>query len=679
MIFRSLGCAISIAGVGVLFTAGCSDSPPGETYMPVGGSPGAGGTATGGSATAGGGGAGTVAGSTTGGSGGTGGGTTTGGSTTGGMATGGSAGAGGTGGSGGTGPTEYTLPTVTWPSAECTAKVTELLGKMTNAEKAAQMVMAMSPSNADVTSTSVGTVFYGGSQNPAGGSKPSDWAGVADGYITAAAASRLKIPAFFGIDAVHGASKSTGTILFPHNAGLGSTRDPQLLEDIGRVTAIEAAAQGFTWTYAPSLSVSFDDRWGRVYESFSEDPEVAGLLGAAVVVGLQGRGGLGTGAPGIVACGKHFAGDGQATYGTSHKGGTLDRGNVQIDEAAMRKYGIAPYERAIKAGMGTIMVSDAYWNDKNMTSSAQLMNTILKGELGFKGAIATDWQAARDAGGVVAAVNAGVDVMMEPTDWKSYISDQIVAKIGNGISIDRVNDAARRVLSVKCQAGLFDKQRDTTLMSKIGSAEHHALGRRAVAESLVLLKNDKNALPLKKNGKFWVAGSGANDLERQCGGWSVSWQDGGSKTAGKTIRAAIDDVGELVQNVADADAAIVVLSEPPYAEFLGDRMTIDTLAPADWTLLQQARDSGKPVIAIVVSGRPVLITSHVAQADAWIAAWLPGTEGAGVADVLFGDVKFTGKLSHSWPKTLDQANINYGQAGYDANAMLFPFGHGLTF
>jgi beta-glucosidase len=216
-------------------------------------------------------------------------------------------------------------------------------------------------------------------------------------------------------------------------------------------------------------------------------------------------------------------------------------------------------------------------------------------------------------------------------------------------------------------------------MSKIGSAEHHALGRRAVAESLVLLKNDKSALPLKKNGKFWVAGSGANDLERQCGGWSVSWQDGGSKTTGKTIRAAIDEVGDIVQNVGEADAAIVVLSEPPYAEFLGDRMTIDTLAMADWTLLQQARDSGKPVIAIVVSGRPVLITSHLTQADAWIAAWLPGTEGEGVADVLFGDVKFTGKLSHSWPKTLEQANINFGQAGYDANAMLFPFGHGLTF
>ncbi len=591
---------------------------------------------------------------------------------------GGSAGSGGMGGSAG-GTAEYTLPTVTWPSEQCTAQVSALLGQMTNAEKAAQMVMGQNPSLADVSSTGLGTVFAGGTTTPAGGSKPSDWAGLIDTYIAAAAASRLKIPLFYGIDAVHGASKSTGTVLFPHNAGLGSTRNPQLVEDIGRITALEAAAQGMSWTYAPSLSVSFDDRWGRVYESFSEDPELAGLLGAAVVVGLQGRGGLGTGAPGIIACGKHFAGDGQATAGTSHKGGVLDRGNVQIDLAKMRKYGIAPYERAIKAGMGTVMVSDAYWNDKNMTSIPQLITSILKGELNFQGAVATDWQAARDAGGVVATVNAGVDVMMEPTDWKGYITNEIVAKVGNGITVERLNDAARRVLTVKCQAGLFGKTRDTTLMSKVGSPEHRALGRQAVAESLVLLKNDNNALPLKKGGKFWVAGSGADSLERQSGGWSVSWQDGGRLTTGTTIKAAIAKVGTVVANVGEADAAVVVLSEKTYAEFLGDSATIDTLPPEDFTLLQQARASGKPVVAIVVSGRPVLITERIAQGDAWIAAWLPGTEGDGVADVLFGDRKFTGKLSHSWPRMASQVSSNYGEEGYDANAMLFAFGHGLTF
>lgn len=589
--------------------------------------------------------------------------------------TGGSAMAGGAGGSGGTGPTEYTIPTVTWPSAECTTKVDQLIAKMSNAEKAAQLVMGQNPSTNLVSSTGLGTVFCGGTLTPPGGSKASDWAGMIDGYISAAAASNQKIPIFYGIDAVHGASKTVGSVLFPHNAGLGSTRDPQLVEDIGHVTAIEAAAQGMSWTYAPSLSVSFDDRWGRVFESFSEDPELAGLLGAAAVLGLQGRGGLGTGAPGIVACGKHFAGDGQATAGTSHKGGVLDRGNVQIDEAKMRKYGIAPYLQAIKAGIGSIMVSDAYWNNANMTSSKKLVTDILKTELGFKGVVATDWQAAGEAGGVAATINAGVDVLMEPTEWQN-IAGQISGAIGGAIPASRVDDAVRRVLTVKCQAGLFGKTRDAALMSQIGSADHRALGRKAVGESLVLLQNNNNALPLKKGGKFFLAGSGADSLERQCGGWSVSWQGGGGGTTGTTIKAAIAKVGTVVGTVGEADAAVIVVSEKTYAEFLGDSQTLDTISADDWNALQQAKASGKPVVAIVISGRPVLISSHLTQADAWIAAWLPGTEGDGVADVLFGDRKFTGKLSHSWPKNEQQTNVNFGDPGYDPQFML---GHGLTF
>jgi beta-glucosidase len=591
--------------------------------------------------------------------------------------TAGSATAGGMGGTGGGAPTAYTLPVVTWPSAECVQKANDILAQMTNAEKAEQMVMGQNPNPGLVTSTGLGTVFCGGTLTPAGGSKVSDWSGLIDSYIAAAAASRLKVPIFYGIDAVHGASKTVGTVLFPHNAGLGSTRDPQLVEDIGHVTAIEAAAQGMSWTYAPSFGVSFNDHWGRVYESFSEDPELAGLLGAAAVAGLQGRGGLGTGAPGIVACGKHFAGDGQATDGTSKKNGIVDRGDVQIDEAAMRKYGIAPYLPAIKAGIGTIMVSDALWNGKSMTVSTQLVTTILKNELMFKGAVATDWQAAENpgVGGPIAVINAGVDVLMEPTDWQS-IAGSIAGAIGGQISTERANDAVRRVLEVKCQAGLFGKARDASLVSQVGSADHRALGRKAVGESLVLLQNNKNALPLKKGGKFWLAGSGADSLERQCGGWSVSWQGGGGGTVGTTIKAAIAKVGTVVANAADADAAIVVLSEKTYAEFTGDSATLNTLPPADFTALSQARASGKPVVAIVISGRPVLITDHLADADAWIAAWLPGTEGDGVADVLFGDKKFVGKLSHSWPKNEGQFASNFGDAGY---APQFKLGDGLTF
>jgi beta-glucosidase len=330
---------------------------------------------------------------------------------------------------------------------------------------------------------------------------------------------------------------------------------------------------------------------------------------------------------------------------------------------------------AIKAGLGTIMVSDARWNGQNMTGHHQLITTILKNELQFKGVVATDWEASSAAGGVVATVNAGVDVLMQPNDWQA-VATTIAGAIGGAISDERVDDAVRRILTVKCQAGLFGKTRDSALMSQVGSAEHRALGRQAVAESLVLLQNDNSALPLTKNGKFWVAGSGANSLERQCGGWSVSWQGGGGGTTGTTIRAAIDKAGDIVENVAEADAAIVVLSEPPYAEFLGDEASIDTLSDEDWNLLAQARSSGKPVIAILVTGRPVLISSQLGQADAWIAAWLPGTEGDGVADVLFGDHKPSGKLSHSWPKNEQQTNSNFGDQGYDPQFML---GHGLTY
>lgn len=679
MFFRSLGCAFALAGAYSIVA--CSDTPPAENPFPMGTS----GTQTGGNGVGGaGGGSAPAAGS--------GGASVTGGSAganAGGTAGGGAGGpAAGSGGGGGTAPTAYEVPTITWPSAECTTKANELLAQMSNAEKAAQMVMGLAIAAPDapntlstgtVTSSSLGTVFAGGSSVPPGGSDASDWAPFIDGYIAAGNNNNLHIPIFFGIDAVHGASKTAGAVLFPHNAGLGSTRDPQLVEDIGRATAIEAAAQGMSWTYAPSLSVAFDDRWGRVYESFSEDPELAGLLGAASVLGLQGRGGLGTGKPGLVACGKHFAGDGQTAYMTGKKdGGLLDRGDAQIDDAAMRKNGIAPYLASIKAGIGTIMVSDASWNNTNMTGNKKLVTDILKTELGFKGAVATDWQAAAAAGGVIATVNAGVDVLMEPTAWQN-VANTISGAIGGQIPAERVNDAVRRILTVKCQAGLFGATRDTTLLSKVGSAEHRALGRKAVAASLVLLQNNNNALPLTKQGKFFVTGTGANSLERQTGGWSVGWQGGGGATTGTTIRAAIGKLGTLVNSAAEADASIVVLSEKTYAEFFGDSSTIDTLPAEDWTALSQARAAGKPVIAIVVSGRPVLINSHLGDADAWIAAWLPGTEGDGVADVLFGDHKPSGKLSHSWPKMAAQATSNYGQAGYDAAAMQFGFGHGLTY
>ena len=397
-------------------------------------------------------------------------------------------------------PAGFTIPTVTWPSAACMAKAADLLSKMTKPEKAAQMVMALDPTAAEVQTLAPGAVFAGGSTIPPGGFSAASWNTTIDGYVQAAARTRLAVPILFGVDAVHGNNKVLGTVIFPHNAGLGSTGDPALVEEVARITALEASATGMTWTFAPVISVSFDDRWGRVYESFSEDPTLTGQLSAAATLGLQGRMGLGSGMPGIVACAKHFAGDGQATAGTSSKagaGGIVDRGDIRIDEAAMRKFGIAPYLPAIGAGLGSIMVSDARWNGQSLTSSKHMMIDILKGELGFRGFIATDWNAATDSGGgIVNSINAGVDMLMQPADWKGAITT-----IAAGVPDARINDAVTRILSVKCQSGLFEWKRDPSLLATLGSAEHRAVGRRAVKESMVLLQNTSKVLPLAKTSK----------------------------------------------------------------------------------------------------------------------------------------------------------------------------------
>ncbi len=586
-------------------------------------------------------------------------------------ATGGSTAIGGSAGSAGGGVVPYEVPTISWPSAECLATADGLLGQMTTAQKAAQMVMGQNPAASNVSSLSLGNVFSGGSIEPPGGPSPGNWATMVDGYISAGNGSSLGIPILYGIDAVHGHNKATGTVIFPHNIGLGAGNNPALVEEVGRITALEVAATGMSWTFAPMLSVSYDDRWGRVYESYSEDPDATALLGAAATIGLQGRGGLGSGQPGIVACAKHFAGDGQATYGTSSKGGTVDRGNVQIDTEAMLRLGVGPYELALQAGLGSVMVSDARWNDENMTGHEELLMGVLKGDLGFPGFVATDWEAASAAGGFVAAANAGVDMFMEPANWASA-RDQIAG----GVGIDRINDAVRRILAVKCQAGLFDYTRDTALLAEVGSDAHRQVARQAVRESMVLLQNNNAALPLAKGSNVWVGGSGADNLTNQCGGWTVSWQGNGSATSGTTVVEAIGKVATVVGSMDQADTAVVVLSEGPYAEFQGDSDTIDTLPGSDFDLLNQAKGAGKKVVAIIFSGRPVLITNDLANADAWIAGWLPGSEGDGVADVLFGDYPPTGKLSHSWPASGDQANQNMGDPGFTP---LFPFGHGLTY
>ncbi len=544
----------------------------------------------------------------------------------------------------------------------------------------------------DVTTNAPGAVFAPGGAQPSGGTDVNAWAAMTDGYVAAAAKATLGIPILYGLDAVHGNNGATGTVIFPHNAGMASSRNATFMYEVAQIEASEILAAGVNWAFGPFSGTTWDYRWGRVYESFSEDPTWAGEMLTAEIQGFQGVNGLGS-TSALMACSKHAAGDGQGGP-PSAKGGVVDRGDVAIDTPTMEQWGLAQYVPAINAGLGCIMVSDASWNGSSMTygSSATTLLGLLKGQYKFNGFVITDWDAANGNEG--AAINAGVDMLMAPSDpWQTALT-----RIANDTTISdaRMNDAVTRILNAKCQAGLFALpggppayKRDPSLIAEVGGAAHRAIGRQAVQQSLVLLQNDKSALPIAKTAKVYVGGSGADNLDNQCGGWSISWQGNGAATTGTTIQQAIAKVTAPVSTMAAADVVVIVLSEHPYAEFQGDSATLDTIPAADFTLLQQARASGKTVVAVIVSGRPVLINagthaSALANADAWIAAWLPGTEGDGVADVLFGDFHPTGKLSHSWPADDNSANIMCG-TGYAGKSCpggykpMFALGFGLSY
>jgi beta-glucosidase len=576
---------------------------------------------------------------------------------------------------------------VNWPSDACKAKTASLLSQMSRLQKAGQMVSGVNPADSDVAANAYGSVLSGGSDMPTTGNTPQDWAGMTDGYAQAAASTPLSIPLIYAIDAVHGNSHPSGTVIFPHAVGLGSSRDASLVTQVGQMTALESIATGITMTYAPQASVAWDARWGRFFETFSEDVDWATEMVTASVIGLQGPMGLGTGSPGMIACAKHWAGDGQGTAGKSFLpgwGGVVDRSDIEIDLPTMQKYGMAAYLPAIQAGLGCIMVSDTTWNGSFITSNSQLITDQLKGMYGFKGFVITDWNANVNAGGIEPTINAGVDMLMEPVappgngNWQQAV--QTIANSSN-IPDSRIDDAVTRILNTKCQAGLFNFTRDPSLLASVGSPDHRALARKAVAQSLVVLQNNNNVLPLSKSASVWVGGSGADSLSTQCGGWTINWQGNGNATTGTTILKAIGNVTSLAGDMNSASVDVVVLSEHtlPYAETPGDSATLNTIPQSDFDLLTQARGTGKPVVAIVLSGRTPLITNALSNADAWIAAWLPGTEGDGVADILFGTVKPTGKLSHSWRRDDSQANFMTCCNNGSSYNPLFPLGFGLTY
>ena len=583
-------------------------------------------------------------------------------------------------------PVASAVPAYLDPNVVLSARVSDLLGRMTLDEKIGQMTLIERGELSDPTNVArwnLGGVLSGGGSAPADNT-PAGWADMIDAMQTAALSTRLGIPILYGTDSVHGDGNLHNSTIFPHNIGIGATRDPDLAKLIGRATAEETAATGANWTFSPCLCVSHDIRWGRTYESYSEDPRTVDMF-TSVIQGYQ-RETLGVGQASILATAKHYLGDGDTTDG-------INEGNSVLTDDQLQAI-LLPYRTAVEYGVGSVMISFSSVNGTLMHADAHLINDVLKTELGFTGFVVSDWAGINRIDGVPSdtsgtdvstAVNAGVDMIMVPTGAAAF-EQTLKTEIQSGhITQARIDDAVSRILSVKIRLGLFEHPlTDRSLAATVGSDEHRALARRAVAESLVVLKNQADLLPLKKSARILVAGKNADDIGAQNGGWTTTWQGlRGDTTQGTSILDGIRqvvgsqgtvDYDESGTSAAGHDVVIAVLGESPYAETQGDRQDGMELDTADKQLLTTLAGQGVPVVVVLVSGRPLVVTQQLPEMAALVAAWLPGTEGAGVADVLFGDAPAVGTLSFSWPRSADQLPLNVGDTNYDP---LFPFGFGL--
>ena len=564
-------------------------------------------------------------------------------------------------------------------------RVAELMSQMTLEEKIAQMVQpeqneaAGGASPADVKRFGIGSVLSGGGSAPTTGNTAEDWKNRVLDYLTAARESRLGIPLLYGVDAVHGHNNVADAVIFPHNIGLGAANEEELVERIGRATASEVYATGIRWTFAPTVGLPYNERWGRTYECFGETADLVSRMGAAYIRGFQGNvteEGFLQGET-VIATAKHYIGEGQTIDG-------INQGNVTMEEAEfealLQSELLKPYTEAIAAGARSVMVSYNSIAGLKCHENKKLITDVLKGQLGFEGIVVSDYNGIDQVQGgsyqdkVKACVNAGIDVFMEPYDWKNFMKTLEKLVEQGEVSKERIDDAVRRILTVKFELGLFDetveevKQATDKAMQAFGNEEHRAVAREAVRKSLVLLKNEDASVwnMLQEAGNILVAGKKADDIGAQCGGWSVSWQGSmGEITKGTSILEGIKEVAGETKQITysargtvteDADAVIVVVGEEPYAETNGDRSAGKLmLSEEDKYVLQRIKDTMEaqekdiPVILVLLSGRPITIAEELSLADAVVAAWLPGNEGAGVADVLLGNYEFTGTLSYTWP------------------------------
>ncbi|KAK3205525.1 hypothetical protein Dsin_019571 [Dipteronia sinensis] len=591
------------------------------------------------------------------------------------------------------------------PKQPLNARIKNLMSQMTLEEKIGQMVQIEgSVATADVMNKYfIGSVLSGGGSVPAPKASAQTWVNMVNEIQKGSLSTRLAIPMLYGIDAVHGNNNVYNATIFPHNVGLGVTRDPQLIKKIGDATALEVRATGIPYAFAPCIAVCRDPRWGRCYESYSEDHKIVQAM-TEIIPGLQGdvpansKKGVPfvAGKKKVVACAKHYVGDGGTTKG-------INENNTVINLNGLLSIHMPAYYNAISKGVASVMVSYSSWNGKRMHANHELVTGFLKNKLKFRGFVISDWQGidritspphANYSYSVEAGVGAGIDMIMVPYNFTEFIDDLTYQVKKNIIPMSRIDDAVKRILRVKFVMGLFENPlADYNLVNKLGSQEHRDLAKEAVRKSLVLLKNGKYAgkplLPLpKKATKILVAGSHADNLGYQCGGWTITWQGlgGNDLTTGTTILNAVKNtVGSSTQVVYNENPdvnfvksnkfsyAIVVVGEPTYAETFGDSLKLTISEPGPSTINSVC--GAVKCVVVVISGRPVVIQPYLAKIDALVAAWLPGTEGQGVADVLFGDYGFTGKLARTWFKTVDQLPMNVGDAHYDP---LFPFGFGLT-
>jgi len=570
-------------------------------------------------------------------------------------------------------------------TADCLSKMTldEKIGQMTQANKNA----LTTPS--DITSYALGSLLSGGGEGPNGsGGTATQWADMYDSFQGYALQTRLRIPLIYGVDAVHGHNNVYGAVIFPHHIGMGATRDTALVQQADQATRDEVLGTGIDWVFAPCVCVPRDDRWGRTYEGYGEDPALVSSMGVASIKGFQGTGLSPTT---VMATAKHYIGDGGTAFGTGDSGYLIDQGDTQISETELRAIHLPPYQAAVQNGVGSVMISYSSWNGLKDHGNQYLITTVLKGELGFQGIVVSDWAGIDQLPGdyasdVRTAINAGIDMVMVPSNYKTFISTLRNEVTAGNIPMSRINDAVTRILNAKFALGLFSQPlTNRTYTSQVGSPAHRAVARQAVRESLVLLKNN-GVLPLSKTGtyKLVVGGSHIDNLGNQMGGWSITWQGAsGNTTVGTTFLQAIQaavgpsvtvqNVGTRTKGSYSGDVGIVAIGETPYAEGKGDSSTL-AVSGANAAQVTDICSRVTQCIVVLFSGRPLIINTQLNRANAFVAAWLPGTEGAGITDVLFGDYGFVGKLPVTWPNAVTQEPINLD----DGKTGLFPFGFGIT-